>query len=52
MCELCEITEAKQRGLKILLKERFVIYEEVIDIFNNKFYTTRTKYLSFDLSHV
>ena len=38
MCELCDLTQEKYNRGKIMVKKSFVIHEEVIDVFLNKFY--------------
>ena len=37
-CELCDIIQDKEKRGKIMTKKCFVLHEEVIGVFHNKFY--------------
>ena len=52
MCELCDIIPDKDKKGIIMLKKCFVLHEEAIDVFHDKFYIPTIEKLSFQIELV
>ena len=52
MCGLYDNIQDKENRGRVMVNKCFVLHEEVIDVFHNKFYITTIEKLSFNLSHV
>ena len=52
MCELCYKILDKYKKGRLIVKKCFVLHEEVIDVFYEKYYIPTIEQLSFHLSHI
>ena len=51
-CELCDNILDKYKRERIMVKKCYVLHEEVIDVFHEKFYIPKIEKLSFHIAHV
>ena len=51
-CGLCDKVQDKEKWWRVMVNKCFVIHEEVIDVFYDKFYIPTIEKLSFNLFHV
>ena len=52
ICELCALTEDKEKRRKLMARKSCVIHEEYIDVFHKIFYIPTLEKWSFHISHV
>ena len=52
MYDLCDNILDKYKRERIMVKKCYVLHEEVIDVFHEKFYIPKIEKLSFHIAHV